>query len=123
MNSNQKFKLQLEELRNAMNTPRTELDEEERREMTAYDDFHDTCRDRIRLLESDVENGNAQKRQYVKTIQELEQEVERLKAERDRYRQALDKYGAHTNLCPQYNTWQLDSSDCTCGLDKALRGE
>ena len=47
-------------------------------------------------------------------------EMQRLRAERDALRVALDEYGEHQGVCPKKYHGRKDSRPCTCGLDAAL---
>ena len=47
-------------------------------------------------------------------------DLERLRAERDALRAALNEFGAHQGVCPKKYHGMKDSRPCTCGLDAAL---
>ena len=58
-----------------------------------------------------------------KRLNEADEYIEDLKAERDRHKAALEKYGQHTQDCPHYTVFGQLNHKCTCGYDQALRGE
>lgn len=88
---------------------------------------HCTC---VPLLRFEVKRHSAEAATYAKTVQRLQKafddqcnasrqdaaEIERIKRENERLREALNEYGTHKHWCE----YEIRGGKCDCGFDEAL---